>query len=62
MRLSGRILLATGNAHKLREVAEIFAAANRGLFWDLCQGDLEAAFQSALETVDSACSDFEPVG
>ncbi len=46
----------------MREVAEIFAAANRGVFWDLCQGDLEAAFQSALETVDSACSDFEPVG
>jgi hypothetical protein len=46
----------------LREVAGIFAAANRGLFWDLCQGDLEAAFQAALQIVDSACMDFTPVG
>lgn len=49
-------------ASQLREVAEIFEAANRGLFWDLCQGDLEGAFAAALQIVDSACADFEPVG
>lgn len=46
----------------LREVAEIFAASNRGLFWDLCDGDLEGAFQAALQIVEGACEDFEPVG
>lgn len=46
----------------LRDVANIFAASNRGLFWDLCQGDLEGAFQAAISIVDSACMDFTPVG
>lgn len=48
------------NADFLREVSELFVAADRGLFWDLCQGDLEQAFQTALGVVDSACSEFEP--
>jgi hypothetical protein len=47
-------------ADRLREVAQVFAAQDRGLFWDLCQGDLEAAFQAGLAIVDSACIDFEP--
>lgn len=50
------------DAVRLREVAELFAAEGRGLFWDLCQGDLEQAFQVALGVVDSACIDFEPPG
>ncbi|MFO0633232.1 MAG: hypothetical protein U0168_10305 [Nannocystaceae bacterium] len=49
-------------AAMLREVSNIFVAADRGVFWDLCQGDLEAAFQTALQVVDSACQDFTPVG
>lgn len=49
-------------ADLLREVALIFAASNRGLFWDLCDGDLEGAFAAALQIVDGACEDFEPVG
>ncbi len=44
----------------LREVASIFAASQRGIFWDLCQGDLEQAFQTALGVVDSACIEFMP--
>jgi hypothetical protein len=50
------------DAVRLREVAELFAAEGRGLFWDLCQGDLEQAFQAGLGVVDSACIDFEPPG
>jgi hypothetical protein len=46
----------------LREITTIFVDADRGLFWDLCQGDLEGAFQAALATIDSACEDFVPVG
>lgn len=50
------------DAVRLREVAELFQAEGRGLFWDLCQGDLEQAFQAALGVVDSACIDFDPPG
>lgn len=44
----------------LREISLIFADQSRGLFWDLCQGNLEQAFQAALAVVDSACIEFEP--
>lgn len=50
------------DAVRLREVATLFQAADRGLFWDLCQGDLEMAFQAALAVVDSACIEFDPPG
>lgn len=48
------------DADLLRAVGTVFAEQNRGLFWDLCQGDLEQAFQAALAVVDSACIEFEP--
>jgi hypothetical protein len=50
------------DAQLLREVSELFAAEKRGLFWDLCQGDLQQAFTAGLAVVDSACIDFEPPG
>lgn len=51
------------DAVQSRGLANLFAAAGRGMFWDLCMGDLETAFQTAIEDqVDSACVDFEPVG
>jgi hypothetical protein len=49
-------------AAMLQEITAVFVDAERGLFWDLCQGDLEGAFQAALATIDSACDEFEPVG
>ena len=50
------------DAQKLREVSELFAAQEHGLFWDLCQGDLEMAFAAGLEIVDAVCIAFEPPG
>jgi hypothetical protein len=50
------------DAQLLREVSELFAAQDRGLFWDLCQGDLQQAFAAGLEVVDSACIAFDPPG
>lgn len=47
-------------ANLLRSVTEQFEAANRGIFWDLCQGDLPAAFAAALPLVDDACVNFVP--
>ena len=46
----------------LREITQVFIDANRGLFWDLCGGNLEMAFQSVVDVVDVACQEFEPEG
>jgi hypothetical protein len=49
-------------ASMLRSVTQIFVDADRGLFWDLCGGDLETAFQTVVSVVDVACMEFVPVG
>ncbi len=42
-------------------VASLFADQGQGLFWDLCQGNLETAFQTAISTiVDETCQGFTP--
>ncbi|MFO0634002.1 MAG: hypothetical protein U0168_14240 [Nannocystaceae bacterium] len=46
----------------MQEVADIFVQAGRGVSWDLCNGDLEGAFEAAIEVVDSACVQFQPPG
>ncbi len=48
------------DARFLQELTGVFAAANRGLFWDLCGGSLADGVLTALELVDSACIDFDP--
>lgn len=49
------------NAVNSQALAGLFAADGQGLFWDLCQGNLEMAFQTAISTiVDEACQQFEP--
>jgi hypothetical protein len=51
------------NATDARELTALFEAQGRGMFWDLCDGDLQTAFQTAIENiVDSACQDFVPEG
>ena len=49
-------------ASTLREITQIFEGAGRGLWWDLCGGDLETAFSTVVGVVDTACSEFEPEG
>lgn len=46
----------------VKEVAAEFAAAGRGMFWDICDGSLEEAFQAGIELVDSACNEYVPEG
>ncbi len=49
------------DAQHAKEVANLFAAEGQGLFWDLCQGNLETAFQTAISTlVDDTCQGFTP--
>jgi hypothetical protein len=51
------------DATQAQELTAMFEAQGRGMFWDLCQGDLQTAFQTAIENiVDSACQDFVPEG
>jgi hypothetical protein len=48
-------------APNLQAITAPFVAAQRGLFWDLCQGDLETAFQQAIAIVDGVCNDVVPL-
>jgi len=51
------------DAVQTKELAGLFEAEGRGMFWDLCMGQLEVAFQTAIEgSVDSACQEFVPQG
>jgi hypothetical protein len=45
----------------LRDITNLFIANQRGVFWDLCQGNLEQGLTQALTTIDSACEDFGPI-
>ena len=48
-------------APNMQAIAAPFVAAQRGLFWDLCQGDLETAFQQAIAIVDGVCNEVVPL-
>lgn len=51
------------DAVRARELAGRFEAEGQGMFWDLCMGQLEVAFQTAIEgSVEAACQDFVPQG
>lgn len=51
------------DAVRIKELAGLFEAEGRGTFWDLCDGQLEVAFQTAIEgSVDAACQEFVPQG
>jgi hypothetical protein len=49
-------------ADNLKAVTDQFVAADRGVWWDLCQGDLEGAFEAAIDVLDGACHEFVPPG
>jgi hypothetical protein len=49
-------------ATKLKNITNLFAAQNRGVFWDLCNGHLEDGLAAADEKVQSACEEFEESG
>lgn len=54
---------SANNATQSKALTQLFVDQGRGVFWDLCQGDLPTAFESTIETiVDSACQQLPPVG
>lgn len=48
------------NATNMKAVTQLFIDEGQGMFWDLCGGQLEMAFEMVLETIDSACVNFDP--
>ena len=48
-------------AQKLQAVTKLFTDKQRGVFWDLCQGNLDQGLTKALEVIESACEDFGPI-
>jgi hypothetical protein len=49
------------NATRLKNTTDLFSAQGRGVFWDLCQGNLDQGLAMALATIDQACRDFGPI-
>lgn len=49
------------HAELLEEVTGKFIAQQRGVFWDLCQGNLDQGLTQALAVIESACEDFGPI-
>ena len=48
-------------ATKLKAVTELFINQQRGVFWDLCQGNLDQGLTQALTVIESACEDLGPI-
>ena len=44
----------------LQEVTNLFIAEGRGVFWDLCVGQLENGLDDAMAVIEQACSEFPP--
>jgi hypothetical protein len=49
-------------ANKLIDVTNMFIAERRGVFWDLCIGQLEDGLTEAMEVIAQACDELPPIG
>jgi len=45
-------------AQMLYDVSQLFVAQERGVWWDLCEGQLQDGLTAALEVIEQACDDF----
>lgn len=48
-------------AVKLRQITNLFMAQDRGVWWDLCQGNLEDGLDEAFAIIDRACNELPPI-
>jgi hypothetical protein len=46
----------------LRQITQLFIDAQRGVWWDLCAGNLEDGLTEAMEVIEQACDEFPPIG
>lgn len=49
---------SANEAALLRETTDLFIADGRGVFWDLCDGNLEDGLDVAMAVIEEACSEF----
>jgi hypothetical protein len=49
---------AADPAQMLYDVTQLFVAEERGVWWDLCQGQLQDGLSEALEVIEQACDEF----
>jgi hypothetical protein len=47
-------------AQRVHELTNMFIAEGRGVWWDLCQGNLGDGLAAALEVIETACDEFDP--
>lgn len=48
-------------AQKLIDTTNLFIAQERGVFWDLCVGQLEDGLTEAMEVIEQACDELPPI-
>jgi hypothetical protein len=48
------------HAELLEQVTDIFIAEGRGVWWDLCVGQLEDGLGQAMAVIEEACDEFVP--
>ena len=48
-------------ATKLHAITDLFIAQDRGVWWDLCAGNLENGLDAAFEIIDRACDELPPI-
>jgi hypothetical protein len=48
-------------AIKLRQITDLFIAQDRGVWWDLCDGNLEDGLDEAFEIISRACDELPPI-
>ncbi|MCP4680107.1 MAG: hypothetical protein GY854_32360 [Deltaproteobacteria bacterium] len=48
-------------ATKLRNITSLFEATQRGVWWDLCQGNLEDGLEAAFQVIEQACDELGPI-
>jgi hypothetical protein len=49
---------SANRANQLIAVTDLFKAQSRGVFWDLCAGQLENGLGEALQVIEKACNEF----
>ena len=49
---------SANQASLLKEVTDLFAAEGRGVFWDLCVGQLQDGLGEAMGVIEEACAEF----
>lgn len=52
---------AADNAQKLRNLTDLFIAQERGVWHDLCVGNLGDGLSAAIDVIQNACDEFNPV-